>query len=229
MMETRVQDDGTNRGIIWWVLTAFACGIVGWLVLRQPEVRNGLLGLVPHRQNIEAERVRQMLAPRCVLFGGFLVGAVLAGLVLCGIGRGARQGKWMVVLGMVITVQAVIAVATAINAPYFFQRQFGRLPGSIPEEEILTYVVPQGYPDSRILARLAAPTARFAYKADTQDVFFLPSFNYPQAFFECFPEDEDKPVADPGFAISARENRLTHWLHYTPQDRENPMRFGELR
>ena len=206
-------------------------GVVAWLVLRQPAWRAWLVALAPQRPAIHQAAVRQILAPRSVLLAGLGI-ATMAGLCLAS--RRCRRQAMRPIPGSAAAVallallQVLVAVAVVVNLHAYFARQYGRPVGRIPEDAVLTYTVPQAWPDSRELLRRLPQDAQVGVKVDGPDLFLLPAMAYPIGFFEAYPAEPARPLADPEFATIARSRGLTHVLEYRPMDRANPFNLRSL-
>jgi hypothetical protein len=206
-------------------------GVAAWLVLRQPAWRAWLIALVPQRPGIEQAAVRRILAPRSVLLAGVCIAALTG---LCWAIPGTRQrmartvstgGALMVLFAL---VQVLVAVAVVINLHAYFLRQYHRPVGLIPAERVLSYTVPQAWPDSRALLRQVPRDARIGLKVNGPDLFLLPALAYPVAFYEAYPADASRPNIDPAFEAVTASRELTHILEYRPMDRANPFDLRPL-
>ena len=214
-------------------IAAVAVCAVSWVVLRHPPARAFLLGLAGHRLSGPAEQVRFLLAPRSVLTAAVAVCAVCAlGAAIPSwrrrLGERLRPASWLV--AFVLCLQVSVAFAVVANGEWFFLRQFRKPAGFVNAETVLSYSLPQAWPDSRrLLALLDPKTDRVAMRVEGDDRFFLPSLCYPLEFYDIWPTDPSNWRADPGFLARANHARLTHLLIYRPLDRANPIELSPVR
>lgn len=209
--------------LVLFAAAAVIC-VVAYALMRQPEVRHMWLSLIPYRESTQFAHVRRILAPRCILVAGALT--ALCAFALCLPVRSRiwlttamqARGAWRLalVLGLFCS-----ATATVLDLHLSYYRVFGKPVCAIENEEVLGYVLPQAWHDSRQLRRELPRDARVALKTDSEILLYqLPALSYPIAFYEIVPAKPAMWQDDPGFVAFAHKKRLTHLLLYTMNSSE---------
>jgi hypothetical protein len=212
------------------LMIAFA--LAGWFLLRQPAIRSTLVGLVPHRMPLEMAVVRQLLAPRSVAIAGLMLLALTCiGLVIPPLRESLLQPvpRKRFFLSLVVFAQLLVALAVMLNLHFYFYRQYGQPVWSIDREEVLAYTLPQAWQDSNSLKKLLPAESRVAFRTSGEDIFLLPAMSYPIAFYEFYPDDDQRWRSDAGFAGLADDRGITHLLRYSPFNRANPFTFRRVK
>jgi hypothetical protein len=194
----------------------FVLVLIGYMVLRVPALRQGLLSLAAHRQNFELVRVRQVLAPRSVVGAGVGAAALVSVMLAFPAMRRElrrRVGLREASMHAFLFLQCAAAGAVVLNLNWYFLRQYKKPAWSVTHEEILAYTLPQAWPDSKRVTESVPPTARIAFRAPEAHLYWLPSQTYPLAYFEPFPKTTGWKD-DAEFSAFVREKKLTHLLDY---------------
>lgn len=200
--------------------------------MRQPHLRQELLALAAHRYKVPSAITRQLLAPRSIFLAGFFAAALMA--ASCLVPRVRHQmfatlERPKCLLAAFIMLQAVLSIATATNLYAFIGRTFGKPPWRTQTHEVLTYALPQAYPDSQKLkASLPAQTA-LALQPGSELVYMLASLAYPLRVYDAYPKSGLTWKNDPDFAGFARRKQIDYLLRYEPFDRTNPLVLERIR
>lgn len=203
--------------------------VLSWLVLRQPALRQGLLTLVPHR---EVAIERQLLAPRSI----FLAGMVL--LMMTAVGLLIPRIKVALLtiipgrqrlLSLFVIAQVGLALAPIINLHGYFERRFGKPIFRLSNDEVMSYMVPQAWPDSIKLKEMFGPKTRIALKPEIDDKYLMPGLAYPLCFYDVYPSNDAAWRSDSEFSKVAKEREIDAILRYTPLNREKPFRVEMIK
>ena len=210
------------------LVTALALAVASYLVLRQPQLRQWLLDLVPHRYSTPMSVQRQLLAPRSILLAGLVVAAAGA-LVLvvprwrAGAFKRLSRLDWATML--VFCFGSMLALAPVVDMEAFYLRQFGRPAGVVPRAEVMEYLMPQAYPDAQALKARVPANARIAltdYAGDAHNMYLLNALVYPVALYDATQMTSGTADGQPPTDFLAR-NKINALLRYDPKDRANPL------
>jgi hypothetical protein len=226
-----------NRALLQWslaciYLVVLLMSIAAWLVLRQPELRNELLALVPHRYQIPTALTRQLLAPRAILLAAFAGAALLGAAALFPSSR--RQlfqslpRRQRLVTGFV-ALQSVLALAAVINLHAYHFRTFGKPVWRLSTQEVLTHSLPQVSPDAMELKRRVPPQSAIALKPGSELVYMLASLSYPLRFYDAYPQEGLPWHQDPAFTEFARQKQIHYILRYDPFSTTDPLMLEKIR
>jgi hypothetical protein len=200
-----------------------AC-VAGYLLLRIPELRNWFLSLTPHRWHTPFVRQRQYLAPRSILFSGAILAVVIAGLSFFAVTRHQLLfplNHRQVFATFFGAVMSAIALAVFINLESYFFERYRKPIWEISDSEVLSYILPQTWPDSRRLMHELPPGARIALQAPNEFLYWIPALCYPLEFYHDFSGGPNWTHSST-FPDFAKKYGLTYILDYKGFDRSHP-------
>lgn len=181
----------TRTSLATALALAVLAGVVGWLILRNPQWRQWLVDLVPHRYPVDMTVQRQLLAPRSILLAGLLPALVfgvmlvvprLRGILL----RPLPVSEWFATL--VAALGLMLAVAPVISQEAFFLRRFGAPSVRVDRERVMRYLMPQAVDDAFLLRReFADDTGGLTLESGDgrmHNLYLVNALAYPLAFHE---------------------------------------------
>jgi len=221
----------TPAGIAW--ITVLGC-FLGWTILRQPELRAWLCGLVPHRYYITFALQRQVLAPRAVACAGVALALLTAGFYVPPRTRQflTQRLTWQqCLLLMYCFAQTAVAIAVVINLLWFFIRTFGAPPCRISEEKILTYWVPQAYPHAQLLRAQLVPDEKVAFATShgTFNAYLFSALSYPIHCYETTVTLETLEATGANHRAALKKLGIGHYLYYEPYSTTQPLHLRKVQ
>ena len=173
------------------LFAAVMAGVVGWLLLRQPQLRQWLVDLVPHRYPVDMTVQRQLLAPRSILLAGLLSAATFAAMLAvprlrAGLFRPMPLPEWLATVAAALGL--MLAVASVISQEAFFLRRFGAPSVGAGRDRVARYLMPQAVDDALLLRRKLegagpGPTLESG-DGRMHNLYLVNALAYPLAFRE---------------------------------------------
>jgi hypothetical protein len=212
--------------VVGSVLASLTC-LGAWVILRNPEFRAWITGLVPHRYPIAFAAERQLLAPRSIAIAGAI-------LLICS--AGVAFWKWRRFLpsklnakhcavGYFTALQTGIAVAVVLNISFYFYRVFHRLPCQLREDTVLTHWVPQAYPHAKMFRELLPAGTRVALRAEggTFNRYLFSALSYPIACYYADSISITDPFHDKQWLSLSSSRHVSVFVHYDPFSTTEPL------
>ena len=207
----------TPAGIIG---VSAAAMLLAYAALRIPPVRDFLCGITLHRPTVEASMQRRLLAPRSAALAG------IAGLGLLVFAMAWRRGRAAMLaeiprarrgVGLVITIQSMLALALVVNLTAARVRRFGPEFGLIDIDRQLEAAIPETTQiDAEIIRGEFSEAKKIAFPLSWSqletggDAFLLNALIYPGAGLY------DVDVRTTEGAANAREIGVTHGYRRRP-------------
>lgn len=217
------------------VVALFVAGFVGllaWLALRQPWLRQHLVELVPHRYPIAFAFERQILAPRSVALASVVLWLLaLLSLLREKIWRRALKPQRSIGFSTALFVafQSLIAISVVMNLNSYFLRTFHRPPCRINATEIYMHWIPQAFPHSLQLRQRVSEQARIALYVEggAFNRYLFSALVYP---IRCYYGESLTSGADSAASAIAelRKRGVEYYLHYDPFSTTEPLQLRRI-
>ncbi len=234
-IQTSGQRDGPIcRGCVGLsLLIVGLLAIAAWLILRQPEWRAALVGMVTHRTPTAFAAQRQILAPRSVALAGALFIMVGCGLILSK--RSSEESgetNWVArFTQLFISMQGLVAVAVVINLFAFFLRTFGTPPCALDADSLFRYWVPQAYPHSLALMKEIGDEPKgIALRAEggTFNRYLFSALIYPHRVYAADHVERKHLPSDPALNELRAKRTVDMFLYYDPYSTTQPLTLYRL-